>query len=148
VLVTGASKESAGIAQWFRARGAPCASRRAPGTCSEREADAIRNSAKVDVQVFADRLGQDAGRKASPTPAQRSMCSSTTPARFRRARSTISVTGWRAGWELKVFGYVALSGTTREMKARRRGVIVNIMAAPRESARTPVRSGIDGQTPA
>lgn len=35
---------------------------------------------------------------------------------------------WRAGWDLKVFGYVGLTRHyLARMKARRRGVIINII---------------------
>lgn len=37
---------------------------------------------------------------------------------------------WRAGWDLKVFGYIGLTRLyLQKMKARRRGVIVNIIGA-------------------
>src|SRR5262249_58556516 len=37
---------------------------------------------------------------------------------------------WRVGWDLKVFGYIGLTRLyLQKMKARRRGVIVNIIGA-------------------
>jgi short-subunit dehydrogenase len=64
VLVTGASKGiGLGIAQWFAREG--CGLRLAARSREllEREAAAIRASARVDVQAFAVDLASEEGRK-------------------------------------------------------------------------------------
>ena len=52
---------------------------------------------------------------------------------------------WRAGWELKVFGYINLTREIyRRMRDRRRGVIVNVIGVSGERPRQDYIAGVTG----
>jgi len=147
VLVTGASKGiGLGIAQWFAREGCTLRLAARSRDLLEREADAIRNSAKVDVQVFAVDLGQDAGRKAlTDACPEIDVLVNNAGAVPPGSLDDLGDAAWRAGWELKVFGYVALTRHyLAKMKARRRGVIVNIIGAAGERPNPAFVSGSMG----
>lgn len=135
VLVTGASKGiGLAIAQWFAREG--CQLRLAARSMDllEREAAEMRKSAKVEVKVFALDLSQDAGRKtlieACPDVDVLVNNAGDIPA---GPIEEVDDTAWRAGWDLKVFGYVALTRHyLAKMKAKKRGVIINIIGAAGE----------------
>ncbi|HTQ74337.1 MAG TPA: SDR family oxidoreductase [Burkholderiales bacterium] len=135
VLVTGASKGiGLGIAQWFAREG--CALRLAARSKDllEREAAEIRKSARVEVRTLALDLSQDAGRgkliEACPEVDILINNAGDIPA---GPIEEVDDAAWRAGWDLKVFGYVALTRHyLAKMKARKRGVIVNIIGAAGE----------------
>jgi len=135
VLVTGASKGiGLGIAQWFAREG--CGLRLAARSKDllEREAALIRKNHSVDVQVFGLDLSQDEGRKkltdACPEVDILINNAGDIPA---GAIDDVEDAAWRAGWDLKVFGYVGLTRHyLAKMKARGRGVIINIIGAAGE----------------
>jgi NAD(P)-dependent dehydrogenase (short-subunit alcohol dehydrogenase family) len=135
VLVTGASKGiGLAIAQWFAREG--CSLRLAARSKDllEREAAEIRRSSKVEVQAFALDLSQDAGRRrlieACPEVDVLINNAGDIPA---GAIEEVDDAAWRAGWDLKVFGYVALTRHyLAKMKAKKRGVIINIIGAAGE----------------
>jgi NAD(P)-dependent dehydrogenase (short-subunit alcohol dehydrogenase family) len=57
----------------------------------------------------------------------------------------IDETRWRAAWELKVFGYINLTRAIyREMCARKRGVIVNVIGVAGERLRQDYIAGSTG----
>ena len=100
----------------------------------EREAAAIRKSDSVDVQVFGLDLSHDAGRKkltdACPEVDILVNNAGDIPA---GAIDDVEDSAWRAGWDLKVFGYVGLTRHyLANMKTRRRGVIINIIGSAGE----------------
>lgn len=147
VLVTGASKGiGLGIAQWFAREG--CGLRLAARSKEllEREAAAIRASARVDVQAFAVDLASEEGRKklveACP---EVDVLVNNAGAVPPGSLDDIDDAAWRAGWELKVYGYVALTRHyLARMKARRKGVIVNIIGAAGERPNSAFVSGSMG----
>jgi NAD(P)-dependent dehydrogenase (short-subunit alcohol dehydrogenase family) len=135
VLVTGASKGiGLGIAQWFAREG--CALRLAARSKDllEREAEAIRKVHSSEVQVFALDLSQESGRKqlTDGCPEVDILVNNAgdVPA---GSIEEVGDAAWRAGWDLKVFGYIGLTRHyLAKMKARRRGVIVNIIGTAGE----------------
>jgi len=135
VLVTGASKGiGLGIAQWFAREGCKLRLAARSKDLLEREAAAMRKSASVDVQTFALDLSQDAGRKklieACPEVDVLINNAGDIPA---GPIEEVDDAAWRAGWDLKVFGYIGLTRHyLANMKARRRGVIINIIGAAGE----------------
>lgn len=135
VLVTGASKGiGLAIAQWFAREGCNLRLAARSKDLLEREAAAIRKSSAVDVQVFALDLSQDAGRKrlteACPEVDVLVNNAGDIPA---GTIDDVDDAAWRSGWDLKVFGYIALTRFYfSKMKARKRGVIVNIIGTAGE----------------
>ena len=135
VLVTGASKGiGLAIAQWFAREGCHLRLAARSKDLLEREAAEIRKSAKVKVQVFAIDLSQDAGRRklidACPEVDILINNAGDIPA---GPIEEVDDAAWRAGWDLKVFGYVGLARHyLARMKAKQRGVIINIIGAAGE----------------
>jgi len=135
VLVTGASKGiGLGIAQWFAREG--CALRLAARSKDllEREAAMIRKAHSADAQVFALDLSQEAGRKqlTENCPEVDILINNAgdIPA---GSIDDVDDVAWRAGWDLKVFGYIGLTRHyLAKMKARRRGVIINVIGTAGE----------------
>jgi NAD(P)-dependent dehydrogenase (short-subunit alcohol dehydrogenase family) len=117
VLVTGASKGiGLGIARWFAREGCKLRLAARSKDLLEREAAAIRTGAKVDVQVFAVDLAQDAGRKAlTEACPEIDVLVNNAGAVPPGSLDEVDDAAWRAGWELKVYAYVAL---TRHYLAR------------------------------
>jgi len=135
VLVTGASKGiGLGIAQWFAREACHLRLAARSKDLLEREAAAIRKSSSVDVQVFALDLSQEAGRKrlteACPEVDILINNAGDIPA---GSLDDVDDAAWRAGWDLKVFGYIGLTRFyLSKMKARRSGVIINIIGTAGE----------------
>src|SRR5262245_56086391 len=135
VLVTGASKGiGLGIAQWFAREGCHLRLAARSKDLLEREAAAIRKSAPVDVQVFGIDLSQDARPRklieACPEVDGLVNNAGDIPA---GPIEEVDDAAWRAGWDLKVFGYVGLTRHyLARMKAKKRGVIINIIGAAGE----------------
>jgi len=135
VLVTGASKGiGLGIAHWFAREGCHLRLAARSKDLLEREAAAIRKSSSVDVQVFALDLSQEAGRKrlteACPEVDILINNAGDIPA---GSLDDVDDAAWRAGWDLKVFGYIGLTRFyLSKMKARRSGVIINIIGTAGE----------------
>ncbi|MFQ6026169.1 MAG: SDR family oxidoreductase [Dehalococcoidia bacterium] len=135
VLVTGASRGiGLGIAQHFAQEGCNLRLVARSGDVLEHEAEAMRKSYEVDVQTLALDLSEDDSR-------QRMM--ETWPDIDVLVNNAGDIPGgtidqvddaaWRAGWDLKVFGYVALTRFyLARMKAEGRGVIINIVGAAGE----------------
>lgn len=135
VLVTGASKGiGLAIAQWFAREGCDLRLAARSQDLLEREAAALRKAGAGDVQVFALDLSGDAGRKrltdACPEVDVLVNNAGDIPA---GSIDDVDDAAWRAGWDLKVFGYVGLTRHyLAKMKARRRGVIINVIGTAGE----------------
>ena len=135
VLVTGASKGiGLAIAQWFAREGCPLRLAARSKDLLEREAAEMRKNAKVEVQVYALDLSQDEGRRklieACPEVDILINNAGDIPA---GPIEEVDDAAWRAGWDLKVFGYVGLTRHyLAKMKAKKRGVIINIIGTAGE----------------
>ena len=132
VLVTGASKGiGLSVAQWFAREGCRifmCARSR---DLLEREAKTLRERDGVDVHTYALDLSVSSAR-ASLTAACPDVDILINNAGDIPAGSIEDVdqAAWRAGWELKVLGYIELTRFyLAKMKARRSGVIINIIGS-------------------
>ena len=135
VLVTGASKGiGLAIARWFAREGCDLRLAARSQDLLEREAAEIRRKANVEVQVFALDLSHDEGRRklieACPEVDILVNNAGDIPA---GPIEEVDEAAWRSGWDLKVFGYVGLTRHyLAKMKAKKHGVIINIIGAAGE----------------
>ena len=135
VLVTGASKGiGLAIAQWFAREGCHLRLSARSGDLLEREAAEMRKNSSVDVQVFPLDLSEEEGRRhlmeACPEVDILVNNAGDIPA---GSIDEVDDAAWRAGWDLKVFGYISLTRFyLSKMKTRRRGVIINVIGTAGE----------------
>jgi NAD(P)-dependent dehydrogenase (short-subunit alcohol dehydrogenase family) len=129
-LITGSSKGiGLAVARWFAREGVNLCLVARSGDVLEKEGAAIGKETGVMVRTMAADLSDPAARervfKAFPDVDILINNAGAIPGGFL---SDVDETAWRAGWDLKVFGYV---GLTRHylamMQERRRGVIVNVI---------------------
>lgn len=109
----------------------------------ERAAAAIRQAHGVEVRVHASDLSQAAAAEALAEASEGvDILVNNAGAIPGGALDAIDDATWRRSWDLKVFGYVALTRAVyASMRARRRGVIVNVIGV---AGQTPVASYISG----
>jgi NAD(P)-dependent dehydrogenase (short-subunit alcohol dehydrogenase family) len=131
-LITGASKGiGLGIAQWFAKEGVNLCLVARSGDVIEREAQAIRSSSQVNVQTRAVDLSDTKARRAvfEAFPDVDILVNNAGAIRGGTIED-VSEAAWRNGWDLKVYGYVDMTRHyLGRMKARGRGVILNIIGA-------------------
>jgi len=132
VMITGASKGiGLGIAKWFAGEGvSPCLVARSADVLAK-EAEAIRKSAQVNVQTLAADLSDPAARrKVFETFPDVDIVVNNAGAIPGGTIEDVDEKAWRAGWDLKVYAHVDFTRLyLAKMKARRRGVIINIIGA-------------------
>jgi len=149
VLVTGASKGiGLAIARWFAREGCHLHLAARSQDLLEREAAAMRKNDAVEVRIHALDLSQDARRsrltEACPEVDVLVNNAGDVPA---GSLEDIDDASWRAGWDLKVFGYIGLTRFyLAKMKARRRGVIVNIIGTAGERPQAGYIAGSMGNS--
>lgn len=131
-LITGASKGiGLGIAQWFAKEGVNLCLVARSGDLLQKHAEDLRRSAQTNVQTLAVDMAD---------PAAREQVFSTFPDVDIVVNNAGAVPGgsidqvdekaWRAGWDLKVYGYIGMTRLyVARMKEKRRGVILNIIGA-------------------
>lgn len=131
-LVTGASKGiGLGAAQWLAREGVNVGMVARSVERLEKEAALLREATGVTVRSLAANLADTSARKrvvdAFPDV---DILVNNAGAIPGGTIDEIDEQTWRAGWELKVFGYIGLTRLyLQKMKARRRGVIINIIGA-------------------
>ena len=135
VLVTGASKGiGLSIAQWFAREGCRLRLAARSRDLLEQAAAELRARHGVEVETYALDLSREAERKrlvdacadidilinnAGDIPAG--------------SMEDIDEASWKAGWDLKVFGYISLTRAyLARMRAKGRGVIINIIGSAGE----------------
>ena len=130
VLVTGSSKGiGLSVAQWFAREGVNVCMVARSAEQLEKEGTAIHKETGVTVRTIAADLSDPAARErvynAFPDVDILVNNAGAVPG---GTIHDVDETAWRAGWDLKVYGYV---GMTRHylamMENRRRGVIINII---------------------
>ena len=147
VLVTGASKGiGLGIARWFAREGCDLRLAARSKDLLEREAAEIGKSERVDVQTFAVDLATEPGRKRlTEACPEVDILVNNAGAVPPGSLDDVDDAAWRAGWELKVYAYIALTRHyLAKMKARRRGVIVNVIGSAGERPNSAFVSGSMG----
>ncbi len=129
-LITGSSKGiGLAVAKWFAQEGVHVCLVARSAEVLKKEAVAIGETTGVTVNTLAADLGD---------PAERERVYKTFPDIDILVNNAGAIPGgtihevdeaaWRAGWDLKVYGYVGLTRHYLEqMKERRRGVIINII---------------------
>ena len=129
-LITGSSKGiGLSVAQWFAREGVDVCMVARSGDQLEKEAAAIGDATGVTVRTMAADLSDAAARervfRAFPDV---DILVNNAGAIPGGSIHDVDETSWRAGWDLKVYGYV---GMTRHylgmMQERRRGVIINVI---------------------
>lgn len=129
VVITGGSKGIGfAIGRWFAAEGCNLALAARSADELRRAADAIANAHKVEVRTFALDLSRAEARdELVAACGDADILVNNAGAIPGGNIAEVDDATWRAAWDLKVFGYVNLSRAFyARMKARKRGVILNI----------------------
>jgi 3-oxoacyl-[acyl-carrier protein] reductase len=135
VLVTGASKGiGLSVAQWFAREGVNVHMTARSGDAMEKEARALRESCKVDVKTYAlDLSSEEARNRLTAACPDVDIVINNAGDIPGGSLDDVDDKAWRAGWDLKVFGYINLTRFyLGRMKARRNGVIINIIGVAGE----------------
>jgi NAD(P)-dependent dehydrogenase (short-subunit alcohol dehydrogenase family) len=136
VLVTGGSKGiGLGVGHWFAAEGCNVRLVARSKDLLAAGAAAIRNAHKVDVRTMTADLSE-ANARANIVEAWPDIDVLVNNAGGIPGGTIDDVddAAWRAGWDLKVFGYIDLTRAyLKRMRDRGRGVIINIIGAAGES---------------
>ncbi len=129
-LITGSSKGiGLEVAQWFAREGVHVCLVARSAKVLEKEAAAIGEATGVTVRTLAADLSDAAAREGVfKTFPDIDILVNNAGAIPGGSLHDVDEPAWRAGWDLKVFGYVGLTRHyLREMKERRRGVIVDVI---------------------
>lgn len=132
VMITGASKGiGLGIGKWFASEGVNLCLVARSGDLLAKEAEAIRKSAQVNVQTLSADLSDPAARrKVFETFPDVDIVVNNAGAIPGGSIEDVDEKAWRSGWDLKVYAHVDFTRMyLAKMKARRRGVIINIIGA-------------------
>jgi 3-oxoacyl-[acyl-carrier protein] reductase len=131
-LITGSSKGiGLSVAQWFAREGVHVCMVARSAERLEKEGAAIGKATGVTVRTLAADLTDAAARKlVAETFPDIDILVNNAGAIPGGTIDQIDEPAWRAGWELKLYGYIGLTRLYLEkMKARQRGVIVNVIGA-------------------
>jgi NAD(P)-dependent dehydrogenase (short-subunit alcohol dehydrogenase family) len=129
-LVTGSSKGiGLSVAQWFAREGVHVCLVARSGDRLDEEAAAIGKQSGVTVRTLAADLADTAAReRVFQTFPDVDILVNNAGAIPGGSLDDVDEPAWRAGWDLKVYGYVGLTRLyLRKMRERGRGVIVNII---------------------
>jgi hypothetical protein len=150
VLVTGGSKGiGLGVGQWFAAEGCNVCLAARSKDLLDAGAVEIRKEHKVEVRTMAGDLSK-AGVRAKIIEAWPDIDVLVNNAGGIPSGTIDDVddAAWRAGWDLKVFGYIDLTRAyLKRMRERGRGVIINIIGAAGESLPAGYIAGCVGNAP-
>ena len=129
-LITGSSKGiGLAVAQWFAREGVHVCLVARSADALQKEAAAIRAATGVAAQTLSADLADAAARervfKALPDV---DILVNNAGAMPGGTLVDVEDPAWRAGWDLKLYGYVGLTRLyLRKMRERKRGVIINII---------------------
>jgi NAD(P)-dependent dehydrogenase (short-subunit alcohol dehydrogenase family) len=131
-LVTGASRGiGLATAKWLASEGVSVALVARSSADLQTAADVIRSVSAVNVATMsADLADRNMREEVAARFADIDILVNNAGAIPRGALEAVDEATWRAAWDLKVFGYLDMARIYfARMKARRRGVIVNIIGA-------------------
>ena len=129
-LITGSSKGiGLAVAQWFAREGVNVCLVARSGDALEKEGAAIAKETGVKVRTLAADLADAAAReRVFQTFPDVDILVNNAGAIPGGSLDDVDEAAWRAGWDLKVYGYVGLTRLyLRMMRERKRGVIINII---------------------
>jgi 3-oxoacyl-[acyl-carrier protein] reductase len=129
-LITGSSKGiGLSVAQWFAREGVHVCLAARSAELLDKEAATIRQATGVTVRTLAADLSEAAAReRVFKTFADVDILVNNAGAIPGGSIDDVQEPAWRAGWDLKVFGYIGLTRFyLNKMKERRRGVIINVI---------------------
>src|SRR6202035_2093205 len=129
-LVTGSSKGiGLSVAQWFAREGVNVCLVARSGDRLEKEGAAIAKETGVTVRTLAADLAEAAAReRVFQTFPDVDILVNNAGAIPGGSLDDVDEKAWRTGWDLKVYGYIGLTGLyLAKMKGGTRGVIVNII---------------------
>jgi hypothetical protein len=129
-LITGSSKGiGLSVAQWFAREGVNVCLVARSAELLDKEAVAIGKEAGVTVRTLATDLSDAGAREqVANTFSDIDILVNNAGAIPGGSLDDVQEPAWRAGWDLKVFGYVGLTRLyLRKMRERRRGVIINVI---------------------
>src|SRR5262249_15662792 len=130
VLITGGSKGiGLATAKWFAAEGVNLALVARSSDALQKAADGIREASAGNVETMAADLSDAVGAGELPARFARGDIPVKNAGAVRSGNiETVEDGAWRAAWDLKMFGYINMTRLYfARMKARRRGVIINII---------------------
>ncbi|MFL5003573.1 MAG: SDR family NAD(P)-dependent oxidoreductase, partial [Xanthobacteraceae bacterium] len=129
-LITGGSKGiGLATAKWFAAEGVNLALVARSADALQKAAADIRKASAVDVEIMPADLSDAAAREqvAQRFPDVDILVNNAGAVPSGSIEAVDDAT-WRAAWELKMFGYINMTRIYfARMKARQRGVIINII---------------------
>ncbi len=135
VLITGGSKGiGLATARWFAAEGADLCLVARDADALAMAAEGLRASAGIDVWTLAADLSKTSERRrvCLAFPDVDVVVNSAGAIPFGSIEQ-VDEEAWRQGWDLKVHGYIDLTRRYLEvMRARQRGVIINVIGASGE----------------
>ncbi len=129
-LITGSSKGiGLSVAQWFAREGVHVCLVARSAALLDKEAAVIRETTGMTVRTLAADLSEAAAReRVFNTFPDIDILVNNAGAIPGGTLDDVDEPAWRAGWDLKVYGYVGLTRLyLRKMQERRRGVIVNVI---------------------
>ena len=131
-LITGSSKGiGLSVAQWFAREGAHVCLVARSAEALAKEAATIAQETGVTAQTLAADLADPAAReKVAAAFPDVDILINNAGAVPGGSIDDVDEPAWRAGWDLKIYGYVGLTRLyLKKMKERRHGVIINIIGA-------------------
>jgi 3-oxoacyl-[acyl-carrier protein] reductase len=146
-FVTGSSKGiGLSVAQWLSHEGVNLFLVARSGDRIEKEAAAIRKETGVSVGTLAADLSDAAAReRVARSFPDIDILVNNAGAIPGGSIDQVDEPAWRAGWDLKVYGYIGLTRLyLQKMKERRRGVIINIIGAGGEKLDSGYIAGAAG----
>jgi len=129
-LITGSSKGiGLAVAQWLAREGVHVCLVARSADALQKEAAALRTATGVTVQTLAADLADPAAReRVFKTFPDVDIVVNNAGAIPGGTLDDVEEPAWRAGWDLKLYGYVGLTRLyLRKMRERKRGVIINII---------------------
>ena len=145
-LITGSSKGiGLAVAQWFARKGVHVCLVAHSAEVLKKEAAIISETTGVNAHTLADLADAAARERVYETFPNIDILVNNAGAIPGGSIHNVDEPAWRAGWDLKVFGYVGLTRHyLKQMERRRHGVIINIIGLGGERLNSTYIAGAMG----